>query len=347
MIAKSSKNIISLEESKLLKDQGYLALDPHVHSSHSYDVPESSKTIPEKIIAEQERLGLVKIITDHDTMSAHDYISRDDVVRGVEIKIRPQKMRLVRNTDPMHTLHINVYGLNNSQFNTLENISTQTGDMDLFIDYIRSEGLKFQYNHPFWHERKERMNWKAIPEIAEKYFDVIELNAGRPRMLNDLAVYIAQEYNKGITSSTDTHTGRPGRAIVLAKGKDFDEMWDNIKNQQMYVVRNDMTALGVVEEVACMIENIFDEKIHKNKIYTLDTGITLLDNIAKHIYTKGNSNMIGKLAYKGLGFFNNHFGEALAEKLYVGRENKLGQEINDNILSIVYANNMKLSTVEY
>ncbi|MGV8087336.1 MAG: PHP domain-containing protein [Candidatus Woesearchaeota archaeon] len=339
--------IINLEESLVLKNQGYLALDPHVHSSHSYDVPESTRTIPESIILAQENHGLIKIITDHDTMSAHNYLSRKDVVRGVEIKIKPKKMRLIKTINPMHTLHINVYGLDDSQFEILENISRETGDFDLFIDYIRSEGLKYQYNHPFWHERKEKMNWKVIPEITKEYFDVVEVNAGRPKILNDLAIYLAQEYGKGITSSTDTHTGRLGHAMVLAKGNDFNEMWENIINRQMYIVRNDITAIGVVEEAARMIENIFDVKIKNNGSYTLDTGIMLLDALAKSIHTAKTNNMVGKIVYKGVGLFNNYFGRMLAEKLYIGKENKLGQEIKNNIMDVAFNNAVKYKVSEY
>jgi predicted metal-dependent phosphoesterase TrpH len=345
-----NKNIISLEESEALKNQGYLAIDPHVHSSHSYDVPDSYKTAPENVIAEQERQGLLKIITDHDTMTAHDYLKRADVIKGVEIKITPKKMREVNMASylPMHTLHINVYGLNDYQFQDLENISFITADLDEFVDYLKSKNLKYQYNHPFWHERGEKMNWRVVPEIAKKYFDVIELNAGRPKMLNDLALYLANEYDKGITSGTDSHTGRPGRARVLAKGKDFDEMWDNIKNGESYVVRNDITALGVMEEAKHMIENIFDEKIFgrapENKIYAPDTGIKLLDNIARKAHKTGYNDMISKLAYKGLLSFNKSFGEVLAGRLYVNRENKFGEKIAGNIISVVYDSKKAIPT---
>jgi predicted metal-dependent phosphoesterase TrpH len=345
MILKNDEKTISLEQSMIFKNFGYLALDPHVHSSHSYDVPDSSRTIPEKIIEEQERLGLIKIITDHDTMSAHNYLSRSDVIRGVEIKIKPKKMRLVDTSDPMHTLHINVYNLNNNQFNILENISKQTADLDLFIDYIKSEKLPYQYNHPFWHEPKEIMNWKSIPQITQKYFDVVEINAGRPKALNDLAMYLAQEYNKGITSSTDTHTGRLGRAMVLAKGKNFDEMWDNIINRQMYIVRNDMTALGIVEETAQMIENIFEIKKQENKVYTLDIGIKILDDLAKKVYSAKTNKMVRKITYKGLNLFNDYLGEIVAEKIYIEKENKLGQNITDKIVEIIYKTNLQLNGI--
>jgi hypothetical protein len=187
------------------------------------------------------------------------------------------------------------------------------------------------------------MNWRAVPEIAKNYFDVIELNAGRPKMLNDLALYLANEYSKGITSSTDTHTGRPGRAMVLAEGKDFNEMWDNIKHRNMYVVRSDMTALDIVEEAAHMIENIFDAKTHKNKIYAPDTGIRLLDNLARKAHKTGYDDMIGKIMYKGLKNFNKSFGQSLANKLYVGRENKFGEKIAGNIMGIVYDTKKSLS----
>lgn len=333
--------ILSTNEAESLKEKGYLAIDSHVHSSHSYDVPDSKKTIPESIIAEEERQGLLKIITDHDTMTAHDMLRRNDVIRGVEIKIIPKKARMLKNIClmPMHTLHVNVYGLSDYQFQDLENISFITADLDEFIGYIRDAGLKYQYNHPFWHERGEKMNWRAVPELAKYYFDVIELNAGRPKTLNDLALYIANEYNKGLTSSTDSHTGRPGRAIVLANGRDFDEMWDNIKNRRMYIVRHDMNALGVMEEATYMIDNIFDDKKHKHKIYSPETGIKLLDNIARRAHKIGPEDMLSKIAYKGLCFFNNSFGARLGDRLYIGKENKFGQKIAGSIMDIVYNSN--------
>lgn len=329
------RRIISLDDSKDLVEKGYLSIDPHVHSSFSYDVPESKRTIPEYVVAEQEKKGLLKIITDHDTMDAHVHLNREDVVKGVEIKIKPKKMRLVSNKEEMHTLHVNVYGLNVFQFKDLEGISVR-GDLDEFVNYIRASGLNYQYNHPFWHEKREKMNWKAIPEIAKNYFDVIELNAGRPKMLNDLALYLAQQYGKGITSSTDTHTGRPGRARVLAKGKDFEDAWENIKRGEMYIVRSDMTALGVVEEAAFMIENIFDETIRSKKPYFSGTGIRVLDAMASKMHKTGHNDMLGKLFYKGLCFFNNSFGERLADFVYVKKENNFGKSIAGEIMGLVY-----------
>ena len=50
MMSLENKNkVVSLEESEKLKDRGYLALDSHIHSSHSYDVPDSSRTTPRKL----------------------------------------------------------------------------------------------------------------------------------------------------------------------------------------------------------------------------------------------------------------------------------------------------------
>ncbi|MEM4638130.1 MAG: hypothetical protein QXK76_03870, partial [Candidatus Woesearchaeota archaeon] len=63
----NSNMIINEKESLELKNQGYKAMDPHCHSSYSYDVPNSRETSPKSIVKLQQKKGLIPIITDHDT----------------------------------------------------------------------------------------------------------------------------------------------------------------------------------------------------------------------------------------------------------------------------------------
>jgi predicted metal-dependent phosphoesterase TrpH len=338
--------ILNEEQAKELLNQGYFGIDPHCHSSYSYDVPDVPETSPEALVHEEERLGLREFFSDHDTMNGFDYMrkkgltgsikTKTGLIPGVEIKIRPLKARHVDLKKDMHTIHINVFGLNKEQFIMLEEISEKYRDLDEFVKYLKQEDLNWMYNHPFWHEPHERLNWKVIPGLAKNYFDVIELNSNRPKAFNDLAMHIAENLNKGIVASTDSHIGKPGRAYVLAEGKNFEQFWENVKERKMYIVRKDMTTLGVVKESAAMIHHIFKANIRtsEERRYTPVTGIKPLDSVALAVTSGRLKKMYftKKIIHTFFYTLNYTAGPLLAWRLYMSKANNLAERIRESVL---------------
>ncbi|MGV8150661.1 MAG: PHP domain-containing protein [Candidatus Woesearchaeota archaeon] len=332
--------------------RGYSAMDPHCHTSFSYDVPDVPETNPLYVIKKQSDKHLIPTITDHDTLNGYLNAKKNNnyakkIISGVEIRIKPKIARLIDHKN-IHTLHINVFGLTTEQFNILEDISIKTGDLDKFIGFIKEENLEWMYNHPFWHETHERLQWRAIPGLAKNYFDVIELNASMPKSFNDLSLHIAEKFNKGVIASTDSHTGNPGTAFVIAEGKTFRDFWQNIKESKMYILRGDMTPLGVVKESSMMINNIFRSNINPRpeQYYKPSVGFKTIDKISASVTTGALKNklVIKKTLHMIMQTLNYSAGPILAWKLYVRKNNVFADEIKNRLESITAR--MKLGNVQ-
>jgi predicted metal-dependent phosphoesterase TrpH len=342
MMGDYKSKILTMDEARKLQSQGLYAIDPHCHTSFSYDVPDVPQTSPEYVTQVQSKKGLKNIISDHDTLSGYNHLKKNGhktIIPAVEIKIRPTKAKKIDLHDSMHTLHINVFGLTNEDFNALEYIAETTRDLDLFVQYLKQHDLNWMYNHPFWHEAGEHLNWKAIPGLVKHYFDVVELNAGRPKSLNDLALHLAEQFNKGIVAGTDSHTGTPGRAFVMAEGKTFNDFWENVKNRKMYVVRSDMTVAGIVKESSLTIKHIFRASAlakDERGIFNPATGVKPLDRFARAVVHGNLKNryVIKKTMEMIMYTVNYTAGPLLAWKLYVHKEQHKIEEIKHKIIAL-------------
>jgi len=313
----NDKTFIDIRKAREFLGKGFLGADLHVHSSASYDVIPSMDATPESIVRRERALGLVPMITDHDTLDGAYVLG----IAGVEIKIKPPEVG--------HTIHVNVYGKNtekfSAQFHDLENIAS-TGDFKGFISYLKDAELSFQYNHPFWCEPFERLNIAAVLKIA-KEFPVIELNSGRIRQLNDHAYRMAKELGKGITSTTDSHIGEPGNAMTVAKGSDFFEFWDNVANGNSYLVRNDMTLSTIAHDIEARILQYTDCDIDEFRKKDLKTGIlmadAMIDHLASDVYKK---NILLK---KAVSFIAGHIiGPSVAAALLIIPQNRTAYDID-------------------
>lgn len=346
---------ISIKQASELIKEGYFAADLHCHTSLSYDVPDTSVTSPENVVKEQLWNGLRPVISDHDTMNGYyDIINnskvsvarKELVIPAVEITIKPVKADLVGLKRQMHTMHVNVFGLNNEQLTELKTIAA-TGDLDNFVQYLKDNDLDYMYNHPFWHEHKERLNWKIIPGLSKHYFDVIELNAGRSRVMNDLALHLAEQFGKGIVASSDSHTGSPGKAFVLAEGNTFKEFWNNVKQGKMFIVRSDMTALGVVNETSAMITNIFAANVNasKDKEFIPSTGIRPVDYVVRAVTTGSLKDrfIIKKIMSMLLHTLNYSAGPLIAWKLYMSKQKDFADRFGKKIIRMTNS----ISSIQY
>jgi predicted metal-dependent phosphoesterase TrpH len=243
---------------------GKIVIDTHMHSSASYDNAHVTETRPQAIIDRQKELGIVPLLTDHDTLDGIELLIAlgENIERRVEIKFKPLKAKYFTDSKNYHTLHINLLGgLNKSKYDNIKNL-INIRDMDMFVDFLSSEKIAWQYNHPAWHEFGEHFNRDQMINMAKHYAPVIELNAGKPKYANDLAIMLAKEFGKGISAGSDGHsgTGSVGRAYVIADGADFYEAWENVKAGRGTVIRHDATSKDIVNEAKTMINQIFSDE---------------------------------------------------------------------------------------
>ncbi|MDD4650916.1 MAG: PHP domain-containing protein [Methanothrix sp.] len=270
MISDSATGMLSSEEADVLREDGWMAADLHVHTLFSSDVIPVSSLRPMRLFqkARAKHMDFVTF-TDHDAMAAYHSISPklEGLVRGVEIKIKDMER-------VGHTIHINVYELDDSQFQELENIALQ-GDLLSFLDFLKSEKLPFVYNHPLWFEAGEKPNLAVIPDLI-KLFPVLEYNMHRIRRKNEIIMELARRYEKGLIASTDTHSGMIGHAYTLSKGNDFKEFYNNICRGKSYIIVKDLTKQYLIQEMNAWLDMMSgQEPILKSK--KICTGMRYLD----------------------------------------------------------------------
>jgi len=268
--------IISRETAKNLLDEGWQAADLHVHTFYSYDVVPTEEVDPIVLYEKANRRGMSFIcFTDHDTMDAYDKVgwTRERVITGVEVKILDPKR-------VGHTVHINVYTLNRAQFLEIERIARRAQDIEMLVEYLKAENLPFSLNHPFWHEPGEKLNAAAVVELAGM-FPVLEYNLGRIRKLNRMVLEVAAARNRGVVAGTDSHTGDIGRIFTVARGNNFMEFYESIKNGSAYLVTEDLTYHRLKNEIRNRLEMLMDgrEWIMDKDGLKMETGNALADAV--------------------------------------------------------------------
>jgi predicted metal-dependent phosphoesterase TrpH len=336
MIEYIKPRIVTRREAEALLAEGYQALDPHCHSAYSYDVPDVKETSPEIIFKKQKSLKLMNVLTDHDTLNGFNHLKHKGfkTIPAVELTFRPKIARKVVTNKPFHTTHINVFCLNDHDLIMLKEIAAR-GDFDELVKYFVDNDLEWMYNHPLYHEKREHLNWRAIPSIANNYFDVIELNCQFSKGLNNINQRLAEKLGKGIAASSDSHTGRPGEAFVIADGKNFRDFWDNVKSGNAYIMRRDMGTWDVMREASLIINQAFNANTHPriDKRYTPETGFRPFDKIAKSV-TSGslkNQFIMKKVIKMTLQSLQYTAGPVLAWRLHVTKDEEKAEYIRRRI----------------
>ena len=224
-------------------DRGYRILDPHLHTAVSPDVIPAPNVQPRHLYDFMRQHGWSFVtFTDHDLMGAYGEIptAAAGLVRGVEIKIRPRRAGPYTHT---HTIHVNVYQLSAAQFADLESIAAG-GQLEGFLDYLRSARLPHVLNHPFWHEVSEVPNWEMITWLlATRRFEVTEYNWGRIPEQNLHTLEMARALGIAVWGGSDNHEGRPEYA-TLVEGDTFEEAWENVKAGRAFIVQQHLERGG-------------------------------------------------------------------------------------------------------
>lgn len=268
---------VTPSQAQTLLKKGWKAADLHVHTNHSYDVLPDPDLDPETIYQRAKTRGMGWVsFTDHDTMTAYQAIkARPDIITGVEIKIKDPEL-------VGHTLHINVYCLSKQQFLELELIANEDQDLKAFIAYCKKHRLPFLYNHPYWTEPGEYCNHKTIEKVAG-WFPLIEINLGRVKLKNDLAIKLAKRHRKGMLANTDTHSGDIGHACTIAPGKTFREWWRNVEKGNYAVVRQDLTLTNIIAEITRRVRSLFSPHLREKQLkrYVFRTGKKPIDVLVR------------------------------------------------------------------
>lgn len=330
--------IVGSNEAKSYRRNGLVAIDCHMHSSASYDNPQVEETSPFAIVRRQSEMGLVKLLTDHDTLGGVDELNERgimDVIRGVEIKILPKKGIHLDLGEGAHTLHFNLFNIDAEQYSTIRNIIA-TGDLDCLVDYFASEEIAWQYNHPAWSEPGETFNQKQMVSVARDYAPVIELNACRPKYANDVAIFLARQFNKGISGGSDGHTGvsSVGRSYAIARGSEFKEAWQNIVDGNSTIVKHDATPESIIQDATRMINYLFEDKrlTSKNKEDFYD----FRRNFRKEVGL--NLPIVPRFLWKNaLLLYSAILGKYTARKIYIDPVNSDSKKILANLQGLCFA----------
>jgi predicted metal-dependent phosphoesterase TrpH len=244
--------VISPQQARDLLKDGWKAADLHVHTNKSFDVLPHASLSPAALYEKAKAKGMSFVtFTDHDTIEGHKEVQKQDLVVGVEIKVLDKRIG--------HTVHINVYEVDDTQYGILNFLARQ-GDLATFISFCRSENIPHTLNHPYWCEMGQKIKKNIVEELIQM-FPVVELNMARPRADNDKVMELAEKYNKGVVAATDTHTGGIGEAYTVAQGETFREFWNNIVARKSYVVRKDMSMQFITTEVNTRIKQAFSSEI--------------------------------------------------------------------------------------
>ena len=320
---KKAPGVVDPGRARILLGEGWRAADLHCHTLHSYDVIPTRHVDPIALYDRARQLGMSFVaFTDHDTMAAYDEVgwTREGLVPAVEVKILD-----LRNVG--HTIHVNVYTLDRRQFRTIQGIAGRARDILALTSYLRTEGLPFSFNHPFWHEPDEKLNLRAVIDVAP-LFPVLEYNMGRVGRINAQALRLADSLSKGVVAGTDSHVGEIGRAFTLARGDSFKEFFDSVIARESYLCSTDLTLPRFKAETALRIRHLFDKTawLRPKDSLSIDTGNAILDRIVRRVARDGSESP--KLSHRLLrGAIEAVSSTGIPGSLYIRYQNNLADQI--------------------
>lgn len=271
--------------------------DLHLHSNVSYDVPDLPALAPralfEKALGhpDPDRRMDYFTLTDHDTMDGYRKLIRELpeadrclVIPGVEHTLRDPRIGF--------SIHVNLYRLDPDTYARLRG---EVVTLDDLLWFCRERGILAQYNHPTWFEhaevRRGQVDFRKVSLIADR-FEVLELNAGRPRRLNEMTEMLAKTRGKVLTANSDSHSGDIGSAHNVAPGDDVDAFLGNVWAGRGTVRAADMTHAGMLRLVHDLIDAVMDERECRQIVASVLPGHhRRLENLALRLF---NSRLLSR-----------------------------------------------------
>ena len=237
--------------------------DLHLHSSYSFDVPDLPALRPralfEKALGhpdEERRLDWFTL-TDHDTLAGWESLvaQLSETDRALVI---PAVEHTLFDASLGFTLHVNIYGLDPDRYDDLRR---RVGSLDELLAYGREYGLKCQYNHPTWWDRRElrrdQVDFARVPEVASR-FDMLELNAARTPAQNLITTSMARQHGLPLTAGSDSHTGEVGRGWNSAKADTATSFLDAVWRGEGGTGLVSLSYLSLLEEAHALIDELVD-----------------------------------------------------------------------------------------
>lgn len=264
--------------------------DLHLHSNVSYDVPDlpslSPRALFEKALdhADPARRLDYFTLTDHDTMDGYRKLIRELpeadrrlVIGGVE--------HTLRDPDIGFSIHVNLYLLHPD---TYARLRQDVESLDDLLWFCREHGILAQYNHPTWFEhaevRRGQVDFGKVRQIADR-FQVLELNGGRPRRLNEMTASLALTRGKVLTANSDSHSGDVGAAYNEAPGETPEAFLRNVWAGRGTVRAADMTRAGMLRLVHGLIDEMLAERQCRQLVASLLPGHRpRLEQLALHMF---------------------------------------------------------------
>ncbi|MBD3220454.1 hypothetical protein GF314_04355 [bacterium] len=239
--------------------------DLHLHSNVSHDVPDleslSPRALFEKALGNRDGSRRMDYftLTDHDTMDGYRRLIRE-LPEADQRLVIPGVEHTLQDPDLGFSIHINLFLLHPD---TYARLRQEVVTVDDLVHFCREKGILAQYNHPTWFEhdelRRGQVDFGKVQWVAE-VFRVLELNAGRPRRLNEATEQLACAQGKVLTANSDSHSGDPGLAHNIAPGETAEAWLRNVWAGLGTVKAHDMTYTGMLNVAHGLIDAVLDDR---------------------------------------------------------------------------------------
>ncbi len=206
-------------------------IDMHCHSTYSLETLSLLPTLSwNPVLTPGELYDLAKArgmdyvtITDHDTIDGCKALVDErgdlpDFFFGEEVSAALP--------DNGTVVHVNVFDINEEQHAEVRRLRSNLFEM---VDYLRRLGKVCSINHLTWTEQHRVLTSAQIDAILHA-FDVFEgINGTRSYAHNAFVWQATRGWGKTLIAGSDTHTDRVGSTYTLTKGRNRQEVLENIR----------------------------------------------------------------------------------------------------------------------
>jgi predicted metal-dependent phosphoesterase TrpH len=257
---------------------GLRKADLHVHSRWSYDVPDLPAFSPRALFElslEHEDPGRrmdLFALTDHDTMAGYEELVRELPEADRDLVI-PAVEHTIRDPEVGFTTHVGLFGIDPDRYAELRQ---RVETIDELLHFCREHGIYSAYNHPIWWERDEYrsgcVDLSRIPQLASR-FEVLEINGGRPVLMNLIAAGLARHEGKAVIATSDTHSGEVGIAFTESSGATAGEFLSNVWAGNASISVSCMSSESLLRAAHVIIDALLDAQVRE-----IDSRVTHHDS---------------------------------------------------------------------